>query len=140
MGKRRSTMDRIVSFNGDDIDLEKLTLIGKVTSKHIDRYVGSISQFEYYVGNTQLFYQGHDSKDKREALIRMWADYHQNKAKSNTALPNSDEELALVQLKVEELILALDQAQKRKIRKILDLVGEDNEKIEVAVETLNTYL
>lgn len=133
-------MDRIVSFDGEDVDLEKLTIVGKVTSKHIDKYVGSISQFEYCVDNRQLYYQGHDSKEKRNTLVKMWKDYHQSKAKGNTKLLSSDAELALVQSEVEELILILDDAQKRKIRKIIDLVGEDNKKIEVAVETLNAYL
>lgn len=51
-----------------------------------------------------------------------------------------DEELKLVQSEVEELLITLTPTQLYKLKKVLDLVGEDNKKIEAAVETLNAYL
>lgn len=135
-------MIRVINFNGDAIDLERLTVIGKVTSKHIDNYAGSISQFEYYVGNTQLSYQGYDSKDKREELLKMWVAYQQNKIKDNT-VPPKNWQLGLaksdVQSDVKELVTTLTPTQLYKLKKIIDLVEEDEERIKIVIKTLNEY-
>lgn len=72
-------MDRIVEFDGDVIDLERLIFVGKIVEYKKE------SSFEFlYIFDNNLkmtFYETTLERCEcdRSKLIKMWKDYHQNK-------------------------------------------------------------